>query len=245
MLRLVLCTSLLALAVSCSADEPSPVGPGDCLYQGAVLHPGDIFPADDGCNTCQCNPQGDAPGEVACTHDTCSNACSEPVPIGGCSEEECVPDGECGGDLYHCDPTTHTWDRVGYCEPWFPLDVHGTWALTLALDGADPCPEVARVDATTVHAGFGSAEYVLSDDAGAELGIAQVENGHNEAAAYFDLASAWSAADGAPIDATIQYAIDITVDGSIGGHAMADVAHGDALCHYDFAVTGTWSPPSP
>jgi hypothetical protein len=237
MLRLLLCTSLLALAASCSAEEPLPAGPGECLYQGASHHEGDAFPAGDGCNTCQCHPDG----EVSCTHDTCPKTCSEPHPSDGCSEEECVPDGECGGNLYRCDPATGSWSMIGYCEPWFPLDVHGVWALTLTLAGADPCPDLTRVDSTTVHADGGSEPYVLHDDAGTELGVAHVDGGHNVATADFELAAAWTAADGAPVDATIRYAIDISVDGPIGGHATTDVAHGDALCHYDFTVAGTWS----
>lgn len=45
---------------------------GQCRYNGTLYQTGDIFCAEDGCNTCQCNPEGST--GVGCTQRSCGTS---------------------------------------------------------------------------------------------------------------------------------------------------------------------------
>ena len=68
-----------ALLAGCGGDDalPQDAGPTDaapgatCTYLGTVHQDREVFPAIDGCNSCQCNPNGNRPGEVGCTLVEC------------------------------------------------------------------------------------------------------------------------------------------------------------------------------
>jgi hypothetical protein len=53
-----------------SAGPPSDAATGTCQAGGRVYQPGESFPAEDGCNTCVCLPDG----QGACTRKACLDA---------------------------------------------------------------------------------------------------------------------------------------------------------------------------
>jgi hypothetical protein len=55
-------------------DAGADAAPVQCDYFGTLYDDGEIFPAGDGCNSCQCNPYGDRPGEWACSLVACLDA---------------------------------------------------------------------------------------------------------------------------------------------------------------------------
>jgi hypothetical protein len=72
-------------------------GDGDCVYGNARYDDGDVFPADDGCNTCACTQ-----GEVMCTLVSCPECralyeCGVGPPCGDdcCGRGEYCVNGAC------------------------------------------------------------------------------------------------------------------------------------------------------
>jgi len=67
---------------------------------GRVYKSGDFFPAGDGCNTCQCEPEGSPPGGYGCTligcHDAGPPRLCEPVAGTACTLGPACGDGCCG-----------------------------------------------------------------------------------------------------------------------------------------------------
>jgi len=173
-------------------------------------------------------------------------ACPDPAP--GCTVVDCITDpndpryGSCGGELVECDPNNGQWHHIGYCEP-FPLRVAGTWDFTQAPQGADPCPELTRVDHHVLEAHGGGISYELSAPDGTSLGLAQVDEGfHPGSDARFALDDAWSATDGSAVSAHVDYELHFGWDNRIGGSAHATVARPGGACDYSFTVAGTRTP---
>ena len=79
----LLCAALLCFAgLACEgSDGPPPPtidahpGPApQCDYFGTLHDDGEVFPANDGCNSCKCNPNGDTPGQYGCSLIGCNDA---------------------------------------------------------------------------------------------------------------------------------------------------------------------------
>jgi hypothetical protein len=70
MRALVLAGALLLAA--CSGDDEDPRST-TCEWQGMTYQDQEIFPAGDGCNTCQCGADGQE-GRVGCTLVACEDA---------------------------------------------------------------------------------------------------------------------------------------------------------------------------
>lgn len=82
-----------------AAIEVDGGNPYFCVYHGQIYHPGDGFPAGDGCNLCGCTEEY----QVVCTLDSCADAGQDAGP--GCTyngqhydEGESFPAGDdCNG----------------------------------------------------------------------------------------------------------------------------------------------------
>jgi hypothetical protein len=88
-------------------DPSAPV----CNYNGKTYADGAEFPADDGCNSCKCNPTGATPGGWGCTAKACPDAgaptCNYNGKIyadgaefpadDGCNRCKCNPSGDTPG----------------------------------------------------------------------------------------------------------------------------------------------------
>jgi hypothetical protein len=66
---LVACT---AMACCQGPDDPNCGGPGICEYNGEIFYEGEVFDADDGCNSCECWD-----GFVMCTEMACPVLCED------------------------------------------------------------------------------------------------------------------------------------------------------------------------
>src|SRR5687767_4521279 len=58
-------------SVDAAPAPTSPDGPVACNYNGKLYADGAEFPADDGCNSCKCNPSGITPGVWGCSLKAC------------------------------------------------------------------------------------------------------------------------------------------------------------------------------
>lgn len=68
--RLFIALTGVLLVVACPGEDDDPLPVASCEYGGKTYTSGQSFPATDGCNTCQCGPDG----SVACTEIGCSGA---------------------------------------------------------------------------------------------------------------------------------------------------------------------------
>jgi Pacifastin inhibitor (LCMII)/Kazal-type serine protease inhibitor domain len=88
--------------------DPGHGGPGhgghghDCVLDGEQHHPGESFPASDGCNTCSCGEDG----QVACTLRFCATTCGGIAGLGCADGEYCSfpAETQCGAG-----------DQTGFC----------------------------------------------------------------------------------------------------------------------------------
>jgi hypothetical protein len=53
-----------------------------CNYKGTLYDDGAVFPADDGCNSCKCNPSGCMPGQWGCSLVGCGGRDAGPAADG-------------------------------------------------------------------------------------------------------------------------------------------------------------------
>lgn len=104
-MRLAISLVFVITGAACGRGEGGAVV---CRHDGETLFPGDIVPAGDGCNICECFADGQV-GRVACTASPCgdggvrdagSNACAADVEL-GCAGPFC--EGICCGQGERCE----------------------------------------------------------------------------------------------------------------------------------------------
>jgi hypothetical protein len=164
-----------------------------------------------------------------------ANLCATP-PEGACGPGECEAIGGCV--LYTCDPATGETVQVVCESP--PAAIDGTWSLRATLEGADPCPEIARVDdiqLRVVAAPSFTTAAVLDGD-GQLLDTASVSPQFGQTGVRFTLHPIWSGPEGLEVPAHVEYDLTVYSSGGINGRATATATSGDATCTYDLDIDG-------
>ncbi len=153
------CSLSLFAATGCDlpdkniGDETMGDTAGDSGNPGDDCEPGDVVPAADGCNTCECQEDGTlACTEIACDPTDTDGDPTDPtagecepgtwVPADdGCNMCECLDDGTIGGCTeIACDPTDPT---GGECEPGTQVPADDGCNVCECLDDGTvgPCTE--------------------------------------------------------------------------------------------------------
>jgi hypothetical protein len=132
------------LIMLCACDDNSPGGDGACLFNGTRHEIGEVFPAGDSCNSCECTTRG-----AVCTERACSDAGVDANPMscaafGGCPQGPvcgafCCKTGErCVNGTCRCGtlPGCGSGDS---CEAAGPTGNDQCGAVCCGVSG--PCPQ--------------------------------------------------------------------------------------------------------
>jgi hypothetical protein len=81
----LLAASVAASVAACDGNSPS--GDGACVFNGTRYALGEVFPAGDNCNSCECTASGAVCTEVTCLNDAGVDATPTACgPSGGCPQ---------------------------------------------------------------------------------------------------------------------------------------------------------------
>jgi hypothetical protein len=143
--------ALVLLVLLAACDDNTASGDGACLFNGTRHAIGDVFPAGDNCNSCECTSSG-----PVCTERVCTDAGVDATPAacgasGGCPQGPacgavCCRTGErCVGGVCRCGtlPGCGSGDT---CEAAGPVGTDLCGSVCCGVSG--PCPGVTSAPAS-------------------------------------------------------------------------------------------------
>lgn len=135
---------ILAIVVALCACGGGKGGGVFCVFGGETHEPGDVFPAGDGCNSCECGTDGEVTcTEIACPPGVDANPASC-APSGGCPNGPvcdtscCGPGERCNNGTCVCGPNPAC-GAGDSCEAAGPIGGDACGSICCGATG--PCPQ--------------------------------------------------------------------------------------------------------